>query len=163
MGAVRDPITGLLTYSGFRRRGRHPLQMDLVVPADEPVEVETFNGNVVLVPRSVARKIGPIDGALVHSAADFDYGLRAGEAGLMNSLTPGTVGTCARNTNPSPWLDRSIPPGQRLRLLLGPKGLPPRARARYLSRHGGPFWFLFWLASYVQAVPGIVRPTKSGS
>ena len=81
VGALRDPATGELTYSGLRRRGLHPLRMDRVAPADEPVEIDTFNGNVVLVPHSARRKIGPIDGAMGHAAADLDYGFRAKRCG----------------------------------------------------------------------------------
>ena len=161
VGALRDPATGELTYSGLRRRGLHPLRMDRVAPADEPVEIDTFNGNVVLVSHSARRKIGPIDGAMGHAAADFDYGFRAKHAGVQPFLAPGTVGTCARNKGERPWVDQSLPLRQRLRLLLGPKGLPPRARARYLIRHGGPAWFVFWLAPYVREVPSSVHPSDS--
>lgn len=156
VGAMRDPATGELTYSGVRRRGRHPLRVDLVPPGDEPVEVETFNGNVVLVPRSVATRVGPIDGSLVHAGADFDYGLRAAEAGVVNLLAAGTVGTCVRVANPEPWLDPAIPAKRRLRLFVGPKGMPPRARAHYLMRHGGRLWLLFWLAPYIRTAPAIL-------
>jgi GT2 family glycosyltransferase len=162
VGALREPATGEVTYSGVRRRGRHPFRLDRVAPADEPVKVETFNGNVVLVPRLVATRIGPIDGALVHASADFDYGLRAADAGVPNLLAPGIIGTCALNPYGEPWLDRSLPVRQRLRHLLGPKGFPPRARARYLMRHAGPAWFLYWLAPYIRTAPSIVRPVIRG-
>ena len=160
-GALRDPATGELTYSGLRRRGPHPLRMDRVTPADEPIEIDTFNGNVVLVSRSARRTIGPIDGAMGHAAADLDYGFRAKRAGVQPFLVPGTVGTCSRNKGERPWVDQSLPLRQRLRLLLGPKGLPPRARARYLIRHGGPAWFVFWLAPYLREVPSTVHPSDS--
>jgi GT2 family glycosyltransferase len=163
VGALRDPVTGELTYSGIRRRGLHPLRVDLVAPTDEPVEVETFNGNAVFVPRAVADKVGPFDGEFVHAAADLDYGLRARAAGVSVLLAPGAVGTCARGSDQAPWLDRSVSAWTRLRFLLGPKGVPPRARARYLRRHGGPIWILFWLTPYIRAAPSIMRPTQQGS
>ena len=163
VGALRDPDTASLTYSGIVRRGIHPLRVDRVEPGERPVEVETFNGNAVLVPLRVARKVGPIDGALRHSAADFDYGLRALRAGVASVLASGTVGTCPANRDIDPWRDPSRPAGERLRLLFSPKGLPPRARARYLMRHGGPAWLLFWLASYVKALPGLARPSRGAS
>lgn len=158
VGALRDPVSCELTYSGVRRCGRHPLRMARVGPVQTPVAVDTFNGNVVLVPVRAARKFGPIDGALVHAAADLDYGLRAADAGVLSLLAPRWVGSCALNTATKPWLDLAVKRRQRLGLLLGPKGLPPRPRARYLTRHGGPAWFLFWLAPYVRAAPSIVRP-----
>lgn len=161
VGALRDPASGALTYSGVRRRGAHPLRMDLVVPEELPVEVEAFNGNVVLVPLEAARRIGPLDSALVHAAADFDYGLRASQVGVVSSLAPGTVGTCALNPASTPWLDGSVGLRQRVQILLGPKGLPPGPRARYLRRHGGPLWPFFWLLPYLRTAPSILRPAQS--
>lgn len=51
VGALRDPVTGEVTYSGVRRRGLglHPLRVELVQPNSRVITVETFNGNVVLV------------------------------------------------------------------------------------------------------------------
>jgi GT2 family glycosyltransferase len=156
VGAVRDSATGGLSYSGVRRRGRHPLRMELVDPREQPVKVETFNGNVLLVPADAADRVGRIDGDLVHAAADFDYGLRARRAGVVNLLAPGTVGECELNPATTPWLDGSVGARERLRILFGPKGLPPRSRARYLRRHGGAMWPAYWLMPYLRAVPGAV-------
>jgi GT2 family glycosyltransferase len=150
VGAVRDPFTGETTYSGLRRRDYHPLRYERVEPADQPQTVETFHGNVVLVPIAVAVSIGGIDGKFAHGAADYDYGLRATKAGVINLLAPETVGTCSSDSPHQPWLDPSLPFRERLRFLLGPKGLPPKSFARYLRRHGGRAWLVFWLALYVK-------------
>lgn len=150
VGALRDPVSDALTYSGVRRRGIHPLRVELVQPGDRALVVETFDGNAVLVPRAVSMAIGHIDGAFAHAAADFDYGLRAARCGVQNLLAPGTIGTCPRDSEPAPWLDLSIPLRERSRLLFGPKGLPPRSVARYLRRHGGRAWLLFWIIPYVK-------------
>ena len=150
VGAVRDPFTGETTYSGLRRCDYHPLRYERVEPVDRPLPVETFHGNVVLVPLAVAVSIGGIDGKFAHGAADYDYGLRATKAGVINLLAPETVGTCSSDSSYQPWLNLSIPFRERLRLLLGPKGLPPKSFARYLRRHGGRAWLIFWLALYVK-------------
>lgn len=155
VGALRDPVTAEITYAGFRRRGRHPLRMDLVRPLEAPVPVDAFHGNVVLVPRPAALGVGPIDGALGHDAADLDYGLRARQAGIASLLAPDTLGTCARDHPRASWQHRPLK--ERIRLLLGPKGAPPGARARFLRRHGGPLWPFFWLVLYVRAVPRLMR------
>lgn len=161
VGALRDPESGGLTYSGVERTGWHPLRMRWIEPADRPVDVETFNGNVVLVPRAVRARVGALDGALVHSAADFDYGLRAREVGVRNVLVPRTVGTCARDGGRRPWLDQSVPLRERVELFLGPKGVPPGPRARYLRRHGGPAWPLFWAFPYVCGLPPLLLPSRA--
>lgn len=98
VGAVRDPESGALTYSGLRRSGWHPLRFDRVTPmSQQPVEVDTFNGNVVLVPVTVAAALRGIDGGFSHAFADIDYGLRAQRRGTPVLLAPGTLGTCSAN------------------------------------------------------------------
>lgn len=159
VGAVRSPTTGEITYSGLRRRDWHPLRFDLVTPGQCVTAVETFNGNVVLVPRQVAAKVGTLDGDLGHAAADLDYGLRARERGVSNLLAPGTVGVCERDRTPEVWGDPALPVRERLNLLVSPKGIPPRARARYLRRHGGRRWPLVWIVTYARALPSLLRRT----
>ena len=157
VGAVRDPSSGEVSYSGVQRRDFHPLRVDIVEPDSKPKTVQMFHGNVVLVSRAASRLVGPIDGRFSHAQADFDYGLRAGRVGVVSILAPGTVGTCTDDSLPAAWLDRSLPAKRRIDLLLGRKGLPPRSAARYLRRHGGPLWPVFWAAPYVRAALSLMR------
>ena len=159
VGALRDPQTSEVTYSGVRRRGRglHPLRFDRIQPARWPVPVETFNGNVVLVSRTVSAMVGRIDGRFAHALADFDYGLRAAKAGVLSVLSPGAVGTCTRQLPAAPWLDASLPLRKRFELLRGPKGFPPASAARYLRRHGGLVWPIFWAAPYLRQTYFMIR------
>jgi GT2 family glycosyltransferase len=157
IGAVRDPVTGEVTYSGVNRSRVHPLRVDMVHPTDRPMEVDTFNGNVVLVSRAAFERIGRIDGEFEHAAADHDYGLRAADAGVPRLLAPATVGTCARNPGGKPWADPSLTTRERFHVLISEKGHPPRSRAHYLRRHGGPVWPVFWLTPYLRALPSLLR------
>jgi GT2 family glycosyltransferase len=150
VGALRDPQTGVVSYSGVTQSRWHPLRTHIVEPTAVPLEVDTFNGNVALVPRVVWRDIGPIDGGFSHSQADFDYGLRAREAGHRILLAPGTVGTCPRGRLDGTFRDTSLPLQQRWALMQGPKGLPMRSLARFLRRHGGRLWPVYWIAPYVK-------------
>ncbi|MBP1819431.1 glycosyltransferase family 2 protein [Mycobacterium sp. OAE908] len=100
VGAMRDPDTGHLTYSGFRRGGLHPLNFASVEPNGTLQSIETFNGNLVFVPTNVARALGGIDGSLSHSGADTDYGMRVRERGFELLLLPRIVGSCAFNPVP---------------------------------------------------------------
>lgn len=162
VGAVRDPATGNLTYSGVRRRGLgvHPLRVELVRPGNQPVVVAMFNGNVVLVPREVRKVIGAIDGKFAHGLADFDYGLRAANAGIRSVLAPGTVGTCTRRVPSAPWLSPDLALRARIGFVLGPKGFPPGSAARYLRRHGGLLWPAFWAAPYVRQTYFMLRARR---
>ena len=162
VGALKDPATGELSYSGVCRVDWHPLRFRLVPPRPSRPAVSTFNGNAVLIPRAVSARIGGIDGGFVHGAADFDYGLRARRAGLPIRVTGRYVGVCVRHANALAHAAR-LPRSERMRFLLGPKGLPPRGYARYLRRHGGPVWPLFWLASYRRVVGALIRPSQAAA
>ena len=130
---------------------------------DRPVEVDTFNGNVVLVSREASERIGAIDGEYDHAAADHDYGFRAVDAGVPMLLSPGTVGTCPRNPSSEPWADPSLSVRDRFAVLVSRKGHPPRERARFLRRHGGPLWPVFWLSPYIRALPAGAVATPPGA
>jgi GT2 family glycosyltransferase len=149
VGALRDPGTGETTYSGLRRSRWHPLRWQALEPAHLALEADTFNGNVVLVPRRVCEAVGGIDGRLVHAAGDLDYGLRARKLGFPTLLAPAHVGTCERG---EALRTADAPLRQAIRMLFGPKGFPPGPRARYLLRHGGPLWPLYWIAPYAKFV-----------
>lgn len=157
VGATRDPRTAATTYSGVRIKGRHPLRVERVEPGSAPVVVDTFNGNAVLVPKPVHDRVGCLDAAFVHIAADFDYGLRARRLGIPRLLCAGTVGECEANPDPRPWAATGLSRRERLAALVGPKGYPPRSRGRYLRRHGGRAWPVYWVAPYVRAVPQLLR------
>jgi GT2 family glycosyltransferase len=158
-GAVCDPVTGVTTYGGMRRRDWHPLRYSLVTPLDVPTNVDTVHGNVLLVPRETYQLVGGIDGGFAHSYADNDYGLRLRRAGGENVLIAGHVGTCAPNDIITANLDPSLPFSLRWRFLHSRKGRPLGSQVRFLRRHGGAFWPIFVLPPYVRLLAG--RPFPS--
>jgi len=152
VGALADPESGQVTYSGVLRSRWHPLRTRLVQPGTRPLEADTFNGNAVLVPRAVYEIVGAIDGAFSHGQADYDYGLRARRAGFGVVVAPGVCGTCRRGGQEGTFYDSTLTLRYRWRLVQGPTGLPMRSHARYLRRHGGLLWPLFWAAPYVKLI-----------
>lgn len=136
VAALRDPQSGEVTYGGRKRLGAHPQRFALLGESSRPQFADTFNGNLVLVPRVCHADVGPIDGSFPHAYADDDYGLRATSKGIPIIQPPGTLGVCARNPV-------SAPPSslrERWALIQSPKGTPFAAQARYLRRHG-PWWW----------------------
>lgn len=149
VGWVADPI-GRATYGGVERIDWHPLRYRLVAPTDgEPRTVTTFAGNVVLVPRGVYTEVGGIDGGFSHAHADWDYGLRARRQGIETLVTGRSVGTCPPGVYGS-WQDPDISLRERVRRNFGRKGHSPRSMARYLRRHAGPAWPIYWFAPFVR-------------
>lgn len=163
VGALRDPHSGDVTYSGVTRGSSlRPMRFTRVVPAGRPLPADTMNGNLVLVPRGVIERIGHIDGGFGHGMADFDYGLRARSHGFEVWVAPQTLGTCARNPVTQRWNDPALPVGVRWRLMRSPKGLPPRSWWRFTRRHAGVMWPVYWLSPYARFLAGALLTTGPG-
>jgi GT2 family glycosyltransferase len=154
VGSIRDPLTGERSYGGVRKRASW-FRLDFVpnLPDDlEPIRCDTMNGNFTLIPAAVASRLGNLDGAFQHQLGDFDYGLRATEAGIPVILAPGYYGFCSDNPRSGTWRDRSQSLSKRWRHLLSPKGAPVREWFLYTRRHFGWRWPLYALSPYVKTL-----------
>lgn len=145
VGAMRDPRNGEITYGGYRKTGLHPLRFKTVMPSDLVQTIDSFNGNLVFIPVSAARKVGGIDGVYSHSLADIDYGLQCRRYNIPLLLLPNTLGTCARN-----------PPGTETRLpdkwkqFVGPKGAGNYGSLRRILKKNNPLsWPVFLFVTYL--------------
>lgn len=156
VGATKSMYTGGITYSGARLRNRRPGSQQLVEPGDQPIRVDTFNGNFVLVPSAVADRLGTVDPLFSHSYGDIDYGLRARRIHIPVWLMPGTIGYCERNSPESSWRWPGRRRRERIRLLLGRKGVPWRDHLRFLRRHAPTAWPLYMVGTYSKAVTRII-------
>jgi GT2 family glycosyltransferase len=157
VGSIRDPHTGEHSYGGVRKRAlRFRLDFIPQLPDDhESVRCDTMNGNFTLIPASVAERLGNLDGAFRHQLGDFDYGLRATEAGIPVILAPGYYGCCSDNPASGTWRDQSQPLSKRWRHLLSPKGAPIREWLLYTRRHFGWRWPLYALSPYIKTILAI--------
>jgi GT2 family glycosyltransferase len=146
VGSTQDPDSGEWSYGGFvRRHPKRPLRFKPFLPANEPVPVETMNGNCVLIPKRVVQIVGNLDPVFLHAMGDFDYGLRAQKLGFEVILAPGYFGNCKRDK-----LDfAKLPIFQRIKSLLSKKGLPPRDWAVFAKRYAGVLWPVYWLSPYI--------------
>jgi hypothetical protein len=140
VGSVREP-DGRVSYSGYRRAGRHPLRLREVLPTHEPQRLDTFNGNLVLIPIPVVQLLDRIDGGFAHQLADVDYGYRARRAGVPMLLAPGTFGTCP--TNPVRPSRGALTDWRAFR---SAKGGGHPASMRRILRRNAPFTWPFWMA-----------------
>ncbi len=150
VGSTRDPASGAATYGGQRRVGRWAPGFALVHPGTTPKRCDTMNGNCVLIPRSVARKLGNLSPDFTHAFGDIDYGLRAQRAGCSCWIAPGFVGTCVLNTNRGSFVDETLPVLERWRKMLGPKGASLREWKAFTYAHCGPLWQIYWLGTYAK-------------
>ena len=152
VGAVRDPLSGHPTYGGFRTKNRNVLSgMALVPPTGGLAPLDTMNGNVVLVPSRVRKRVGPLDTTFTHNMGDMDYAFRAREAGFKVLLAPRYVGTCETNMTKGQWLNPSVPFHQRMKLVTDVRALPVREWFVFTRRHCGWRWPRYFVGPYLHA------------
>lgn len=150
VGATTDPGTAAISYSGFRRASAlNPFKLRRCAPAPRRlVPCDTMNGNCVLLPAEIVRRIGSIDPVFVHQLGDIDYGYRAVRAGARLWVAPTPVGTCAANDRPRLWGEPGLGLVQRWRRLNSPLGLPLRPWLAFGWRHAGPLGLAIVAAIY---------------
>jgi GT2 family glycosyltransferase len=155
VGSTRDSRTGKPTYGGAVQSKRwYSNKFEFVEPGETPQECDTMYGNCVLIPHSVAEKVGNLDAAFIHTLGDLDYGLRARKLGCSVWAAPGYVGTCSKNSVRGSWADTNLPLSERLKKVFHIKGFPIRAWTLFVQRHSSPFWYIYWPLPYLRAIIG---------
>ena len=150
VGATTDPATDAISYSGFLRTSSlNPFKLRRVAPSPgRLVPCDTMNGNCVLLPAEIVRRIGIIDPVFVHQLGDLDYGYRAVRAGARLWIAPTPIGACAANDRPRRWGKPGLGFVERWRLLDSPLGLPLRPWLAFGWRHAGPLGLAIVAATY---------------
>ncbi len=154
-GSCSDSATQRLSYGGRVRVSRwRRTRWQLVMPSAEAQRIHTFDGNVVLINRAAAQRVGNLDAGFEHAMGDFDYGLRAQRLGVPLWLAPGVLAHCSPNPRRGGFNDSRLPLRQRWQQLLAPKGLPWRSWLLFTRRHAGPAWWLYFAWPYVRVAIG---------
>ena len=135
VGSTQNPETGEHSYGGYMKSSFNKR----VYSATIPKECYTMNGNIVLIPKPVARLVGNFSPEFTHARGDSDYGLRAKKLGVGIWVAPGFQGFCKRNERPA-WTCSCRSLRDRWRILHSPKGLPPNEYLIFLRRHHGWRW-----------------------
>ena len=141
VGSTRDENNGELSYGGRDRDG------NLIDPNGIAVECQLMNGNIVLVPSEVIKEIGILDPVFTHALGDFDYVLRAKQAGIKILIASEICGFCESHSKPPLWCRKEVPLVSRIMNLYSPLGNShPRLYFIYIARHFG----------FVKAVKGFL-------
>jgi GT2 family glycosyltransferase len=96
--------------------------------------------------------IGNLDAAFSHAMGDFDYGLRARNAGYEVWIMPGYAGTCRNNTADGTYQDTNLSFTKRISQMKSVKGLPPGDWTTFARRHAGPFWLVYAVSPYLRRI-----------
>ena len=167
VGATAERESGRVSYGGRIATSRvRPFNFRLVYSDQEPVPCQAIEGNCVLIPDAVARRVGNLDPVFEHAMGDTDYGLRAHALGIPAFVASGIVGHCSPNPVRGTYFDTSLPLATRWKLIRGRKGLPVRSWRHFCRRHGGVFWPLHFAWPYTKVlltgVRGILKGRPSG-
>jgi len=159
VGSTTDSQTGRVTYGGERRLSRwRPLRIERLQPREVAQPCDSMTGNIVLITRDVARRVGNIDPTFEHSMGDTDYALRARRRGVQVWIAAGTHGTCSDNAPQGTWCDTSQPLQVRWRDMMTRKGLPWRSWLVLTRRHAGLLWPLHFAMPYAKVLAqGVFR------
>ena len=122
--------TKRLTYGGW-------IGGKVINDVSKECKCETFNGNIVLIPKYVYEILGTNDPYFRHCLGDTDYGLRATEKGIEIWTVKGIMGECDRHERPTVWMDPSQPFIKRWNNFFSPLGNNPFEFFYFRKKHFG--------------------------
>lgn len=134
VGPTEDRAHQSVTYGGFVGTLAHPVIPELT---GSPVEIDFFNGNIVLVPRAVYLVLGNLDYYFRHDKGDFDYGMRAKESGIGMIMVGKTLGECDMHPRADRWRDPELSMKDRWKALRMPTGMAPAEFFYFDRKHHG--------------------------
>lgn len=117
VGSTVDSKRDKLTYGGRRKK-----KFSLITDISQEKECDTFNANIVLIPKYVYERIGMLDPVFHHANGDYDYGFRVTEFGLKCVLCDTPAGICDLHSSKPKWCDPHVKLTDRLDNLYKPGG-----------------------------------------
>lgn len=129
-GVIETNDTNRIIYGGYDKNKR------LILPKGKMRHIEFLNGNFVLVPDYVFKKLGNLDAHFHHDLGDVDYGLRAKEQKLNVFSTRIPIGSgevnniCRSRLNNSSIIER-------FKRLYSPLGSNPNIIFYFRMQHLG--------------------------
>lgn len=130
----------------------HPLRFNLKYEdysIDYLVTRRVANFNFVVIPTGVIKRIGFFKPYFVHKGADFEFSLRALNAGIKLIGSNGFIGVCERNNAAGSSKENGISFKERWRRLTSNKEEKFSMRYKYYYEYAGFFWPLLLIAPYV--------------
>lgn len=138
-GTTKSQVDNSSTYGAYLNHDKK-----LLVPNGKFQMSDFCNGNCVLIPKSVFKKIGILDPVFTHALGDFDYSLRARKIGIDILVAPDYVGFCERHDSVPKWRSSSFNLINRIKQLYSPlSGCYPPEFFIFDRRHNGLFTSCF--------------------
>jgi len=132
VGTTCSKNANKITYGGSKN------SKSRVIPNNQFQECDYFNGNFVLIPQAVFKKVGNLDTIFHHAVGDFDYGMRAKRMGFQIFVAPEVIGNCESHDKLPNWRNPSISINKRIKSLYSPSsGCYPTQFFVFDNRHNG--------------------------
>tara|TARA_B100000579_G_scaffold405853_1_gene391832 strand:+ start:2058 stop:2915 length:858 start_codon:yes stop_codon:yes gene_type:complete len=160
-GSCCDPTSKRRTYGGtkFVNKFLTPFKYKVIDVNGAPQEIDTINGNVVLIPHSTYNKIGTIDNFFEHAYADVEYSLRAIKKNIKILLTANHVAECeAKVIDYESYYKMSF--FEKIYNLFSRKEKPPKSWLRLCYKHGGVLWPIHFFVGYIKSIIKILLEHK---
>ncbi len=140
---------GKLSYGGVKRASKlNPLAFSHTnIPTT--ATCDTLNMNVAVIDAKVLQECGFLSDYFDHGGADYEFGLRARDAGFKIIQYGQFVGVCNRNFDKDQILHSK---GYIFKTIIGKKYFPFPIRYKYYRKYGGAFWFIFLFTPYLRAI-----------
>lgn len=130
LGACAIPGTKKFSYGG------HNMSLRPILPNGTLQKVTYMNGNLVLIPAEIEKKLGMISQEYTHYLGDYDYSMRAQEAGFSCYSSSTFLAECNVNELPY-WADPLLSFRTRWQLAHSVKGLALEEYVYFKSYHWG--------------------------
>lgn len=131
IGATRSEYNTETSYSG------HRFNEPLLNPNRKWQFCDYFNGNIVLISKTVFEIIGMNDVVFHHALGDFDYGLRAKRKNIALYVAPELLGYCEPHKMLPKWCSTESKASKRIIELYKPLGNNPFEFFIFDNRHNG--------------------------
>jgi len=153
VGQLSEADSKMMSYGGLKRIDWHPLHFEMIFHGSMFGTLDTFTGNFVLIPMSVARQpeLRTILSLYQHLYADIDYGISAGKIGIPILAIPGFVGICI-NDHPE-FVEKGIL--NRFKAFKNPKSVHFKSQLIFLKRHAKRTWLLLIFLPILRAIFGL--------
>ncbi|SDW69474.1 glycosyltransferase family 2 protein [Flavobacterium degerlachei] len=123
-----------------------------VLPNGKLQTCKYINGNAVLVPKAIYKKLGNLSNDYTHGMGDFDYGLRALKEGFGCCTTSDYIATCPPNEGTPGWCNPNVPLKKRWELLHSPHGLNIKEYIKFRKKFWGIKWISFAFKAYAKMI-----------
>jgi GT2 family glycosyltransferase len=165
IGTTIDESTQKITYGGYRLYSKFRLNHFLVNNPEKEEACDLGCANLMLVPKSIVDAVGILGENYIHGVADFDYTMKAKNAGFNVFVAPGILGNCTFDHGKN-WKSQKTSLKERITYLYSPKGLAYKEFMFFIKRFfplDAPIiFFKLWLKTIFPFVYDTLKMEKPG-